>query len=363
MRSSEIKRKTAETDISLKLDIDGSGKFDIDTGSGFFNHMLELFTRHGRFDMTVVNGVYHHEPQWEYNVSHSEEAARGQDGSGDLYSPGWISADLKVGEQVVMTGVYEANPDRGKSAASFRWCAEQLPSVVTAPVPDVLARSLDLFIVKRDDLKTVIAGYPWFLDWGRDTFIFMRGMIAAGKIADSVRILKAFAAFEENGTLPNIIYGNTAGNRDTTDAQLWFVRCVQELDGKIGGNSAALKATCESIVDNYIKGTPNGIKMDPESALVWSPSHFTWMDTNYPACTPREGYPVEIQALWISALRFLGAVDIRAPIPRTRRARRKGACERAQVFQEGGRARILRLPRGGEGRGRGGCDAGGHGAS
>ena len=65
MRSSEIKRKTAETDISLKLDIDGSGKFDIDTGSGFFNHMLELFTRHGRFDMTVhcdgdIEVDYHH---------------------------------------------------------------------------------------------------------------------------------------------------------------------------------------------------------------------------------------------------------------------------------------------------------------
>lgn len=65
MRSSEIMRKTAETDISLKLDIDGSGKFDIDTGSGFFNHMLELFTRHGRFDMTVhcdgdIEVDYHH---------------------------------------------------------------------------------------------------------------------------------------------------------------------------------------------------------------------------------------------------------------------------------------------------------------
>ena len=265
----------------------------------------------GRFDMTVVNGVYHHEPQWEYNVPHSEEAARGQDGSGDLYSPGWISADLKVGEQVVMTGVYEADSDRGKSAAPFRWCAEQLPSVVAAPVPDVLARSLDLFIVKRDDLKTVIAGYPWFLDWGRDTFIFMRGMIAAGKITDSVRILKAFAAFEENGTLPNIIYGNTAGNRDTTDAQLWFIRCVQEIcDAGCTSQMPALKKTCESIVDNYIKGTPNGIRVDPESALVWSPSHFTWMDTNYPACTPRVGYPVEIQALWISALRFLGRGEL-----------------------------------------------------
>lgn len=258
----------------------------------------------GEFRMAVANGVYHHEPQWDYNVPHPEESARGQDGSGDLFSPGWISADLKCGESVEIVGAL------GDAANGAHWGAEQFSALATAPVPDVLRGSIDLFIVKRDDLKTVIAGYPWFLDWGRDTFIFMRGMIAAGKIADSVRILKAFAAFEENGTLPNIIYGNTAGNRDTTDAQLWFVRCVQELDGKIGGNSAALKATCESIVDNYIKGTPNGIKMDPESALVWSPSHFTWMDTNYPACTPREGYPVEIQALWISALRFLGRDEL-----------------------------------------------------
>jgi predicted glycogen debranching enzyme len=191
---------------------------------------------------------------------------------------------------------------------------EQLSPVSTQPVPDVLRNALDLYIVKRDDLKTVIAGYPWFLDWGRDTFIFMRGMIAAGKIADSVRILKAFAAFEENGTLPNIIYGSTAGNRDTTDAQLWFIRCVQEISGRSGGAEkvAALRRTCESIVDNYIKGTPNGIRMDPASALVWSPSHFTWMDTNYPACTPRVGYPVEIQALWISALRFLGRDELAA---------------------------------------------------
>ena len=276
----------------------------------------------GEFRMTIANGVYHHEPQWDYNVPHPEEAARGQDGSGDLFSPGWISADLKCGESVEIVGAL------GDAAKGAHWGAEQFSAVASAPVPDVLRNSIDLFIVKRDDLKTVIAGYPWFLDWGRDTFIFMRGMIAAGKIADSVRILKAFAAFEENGTLPNIIYGNTAGNRDTTDAQLWFIRCVQELDGKIGGNSAALKATCESIVDNYIKGTPNGIKMDPESALVWSPSHFTWMDTNYPACTPREGYPVEIQALWISALRFLGRDELaeRALASVRRYFRREDGC-------------------------------------
>ena len=56
-------------------------------------------------------------------------------------------------------------------------------------------------------------------------------------------------------------------------------------------------------------GTPNGIALDPKSKLVFSPSHFTWMDTNFPAGTPREGYPIEIQALWYAALEFLGEED------------------------------------------------------
>ena len=73
-----------------------------------------------------------------------------------------------------------------------------------------------------------------------------------------------------------------------------------------------MKSVCASIVENYIAGTPNGIHVDAVSGLVWSPSHFTWMDTNYPACTPRIGYPVEIQALWISALRYLGRDELAA---------------------------------------------------
>ena len=64
-----------------------------------------------------------------------------------------------------------------------------------------------------------------------------------------------------------------------------------------------------SIAENYARGTPNGIRMDADSALIWSPSHFTWMDTNYPAGTPREGYPVEIQVLWIRLLRLLEKIS------------------------------------------------------
>ena len=53
MRTYEITRKTAETDISLSLNLDGTGKSTIDTGCGFLNHMLTLFAAHGKFDLTV----------------------------------------------------------------------------------------------------------------------------------------------------------------------------------------------------------------------------------------------------------------------------------------------------------------------
>ncbi len=284
-----------------------SASAPLKTGCGFSFRPYD-----GAFEMRVENGVYHHEPQWDYNVAHPEEAARGQDGAGDLYSPGWISADLKIGDRIAMTGVFSAKGPVAEVSA-LAWPEDGLAlgdAPAAIPLGEAFRRALDLYIVNRDGLKTVIAGYPWFLDWGRDTFIFMRGMIAAGMVDESLDILKAFAAFEDRGTLPNIIHGDRAGNRDTTDAPLWFVRCVEEIlaaGGKrVSAAAKSLRATCERIVEGYIAGTPNGIRVDSGSGLVWSPAHFTWMDTNYPACTPREGYPVEIQALWISALRFLG---------------------------------------------------------
>lgn len=53
MRTASICRKTAETDISLTLNLDGKGESTIDTGVGFLDHMLTLFAKHGRFDLTV----------------------------------------------------------------------------------------------------------------------------------------------------------------------------------------------------------------------------------------------------------------------------------------------------------------------
>ena len=269
------------------------------------------FAPYGMDEQLVVaisNGVFHQEGEWSYCVSHAEEEARGQDGCGDLYSPGWISSSMGIAGETMIAVSYVSDA----RAAAFNeeearrlFLERGIPEDEDSPVAmfDVALReALKLFIVKRDDVKTVIAGYPWFLDWGRDTFIFLQGAIPGGFEKEALAIVEAFARFEENGTLPNIIYGETAGNRDTVDAPLWFIRTLAVL----GKKAEKFRPVAESIVSNYVKGTPNGIRMDAESGLVWSPSHFTWMDTNYPACTPRMGYPVEIQALWIAALRYLG---------------------------------------------------------
>ena len=65
MRRKKIVRDTKETQIILALEVDGTGAYEIDTGCGFFNHMMELFTRHGRFDIAIdckgdTDVDYHH---------------------------------------------------------------------------------------------------------------------------------------------------------------------------------------------------------------------------------------------------------------------------------------------------------------
>ena len=170
------------------------------------------------------------------------------------------------------------------------------------------------FVVKRDEFSTVIAGYPWFLDWGRDTLIALRGLAVGEFRAECEAIIRQFACFERNGTIPNMIRGLDDANRDTSDAPLYLVVAARDFVDAAGSaalldadcNGRTLREVLRSIAHHYENGTPNGIRMDRESGLIFSPSHFTWMDTNFPAGTPREGYPIEIQALWYAALEFLG---------------------------------------------------------
>jgi predicted glycogen debranching enzyme len=268
----------------------------------------------GSFSLKIDKGEYHHEGMWSYSIAHPEEVERMQEPMGDMYSPGWIRCEFKEGDKVSLSGVYTRKGEEPFSLEEKDFEYE-VPRETVLPLASVVRDALDLFMVKRDDLKSVIAGYPWFLDWGRDTLIFLRGAIAAGKYEDAFKILVEFARFEENGTIPNIIHAETAGNRDTSDAPLWLIVATSDLvKAKKRSAKKILSTDCNgrklidilvSIAENYLKGTPNGIFVDKQSALVWSPEHYTWMDTNYPACTPRRGYPVEIQALWIASLNFL----------------------------------------------------------
>jgi starch synthase (maltosyl-transferring) len=151
------------------------------------------------------------------------------------------------------------------------------------------------------------------LDWGRDSLICARGLLAAGLVDEVRQLLLTFAKFEKDGTLPNTIHGSDVSNRDTSDAPLWFAVVCEDWRTKSFStrvdSTRTIRDVLASIAENYCNGTPNGIRMDADSALIWSPSHFTWMDTNYPAGTPREGYPVEIQVLWIRLLRLLEKIS------------------------------------------------------
>lgn len=260
-------------------------------------------------------GVYHPQPEWCENIPHPLEQTRGQTGSGDAYSPGWFEVPLAKGANatLVLTAEAEEATERG-SPTRHEAQLKHAGSETGLPFGKQLEYAARQFVVRRDEGKTVIAGYPWFLDWGRDSLICARGLLAAGMADEVKQLLLTFAKFEQDGTLPNTIHGNDVSNRDTSDAPLWFAVVCEDLadkkffDTPVDG-SRTIRDVLTSIAENYAKGTPNGIRMDSDSALIWSPSHFTWMDTNYPAGTPREGYPVEIQVLWIRLLRQLEKIS------------------------------------------------------
>jgi predicted glycogen debranching enzyme len=274
-----------------------------------------------RLQIRTSRGHFVWEPEWQYMVHRPVEKERGLDPDSDLFSPGYFSMELKGDEHVQLTAQV-AKSDTQKPLA-LKSADIDKKALIIDPASEwkpamALNSAMDHYRVKRGALKSVVAGYPWFLDWGRDSLIVVRGMIAAGRVDDARAVLLQFGQFEKNGTLPNMIHGQDAGNRDTSDAPLWFLVACADLIAK-EKNTDFLNLPCGnrtvrqallSIGNAYMDGTPNGIRMDPESGLIFSPAHFSWMDTDHPAGTPREGYPIEIQALWHNALVFLAAIDV-----------------------------------------------------
>ncbi len=174
-------------------------------------------------------GEYHPQPEWCENIPHPVEQSRGQTGSGDAYSPGWFELPLAKGANITLVATAENCVDSFEAPPSGS--PDRLkPELLT--FESQLERAAKQFVVRRGAGKTVIAGYPWFLDWGRDSLICARGLLAAGMTEDVKQLLLTFAQFEKDGTLPNTIHGSDVSNRDTTDAPLWFAVVCEDLADK-----------------------------------------------------------------------------------------------------------------------------------
>jgi predicted glycogen debranching enzyme len=255
----------------------------------------------------AANGAFVAEPLWYRGFQYDAERARGLDFVEDLASPGTFRFDLASGEAAL---VFATEPDP-RPAVERLDEARAAERRRRAALPGRLDRSADAYVVRRGGGKTIIAGYPWFADWGRDTFIALRGLcLATGRIDDTREILVEWAGAVSDGMLPNRFpeRGETP-EYNAVDASLWYVIVVHELlaTGKVGPRDRrTLLGAVDAILEGYAAGTRYGIRLDADGLVAaGAPGvQLTWMDAKIGdwVVTPRIGKPVEVQALWLNAL-------------------------------------------------------------
>jgi len=292
----------------------------------------------------LSNAGYHHGPEWYRQFLYREERARGLDSTEDLASPGSFAWRLdRPGAQAVFVlkaGAPDAyDPLTRADVLTFARLARERERCRRAMFRTPLDRAADGYLVARGSGRTIVAGYPWFTDWGRDTFIAMRGLcLATGRFEDARDILLEWASAVSEGMLPNRFpdYGELA-EFNSVDASLWYVIAVHELlhtdQSRRAGpqlltasQRTILRDAVLAIVSGYAAGTRYGIRMDGDGLLMAGVPgvQLTWMDARVGdrVITPRIGKPVEIEALWLNALSIAGAFDRRwtASFERGRRA-------------------------------------------
>ncbi len=265
----------------------------------------------------VSNGHYTHAPEWYRNFRYIEERERGLDGDEDLAAPGILSFDLSARPAVWIASATtpgEVLPE-GVTAEDFLVHARERERARRGAFESPIERAADSYLVARGQGRTVIAGYPWFGDWGRDTFIALRGLcLATERFAEARDILVEWSRVVSRGMLPNRFPdGSGEPEYNSVDASLWYVIAAGELlgDARAAGllsvaNRGALEGAILAIVDGYGRGTRYGIRRDSDGLLACGEPgvQLTWMDAKVGdyVVTPRIGKPVEIQALWINAL-------------------------------------------------------------
>jgi predicted glycogen debranching enzyme len=185
-----------------------------------------------------------------------------------------------------------------------------------------LVLAADQFVVRRPTAadpngQSIIAGYPWFSDWGRDTMIALPGLtLATGRPEVAASILRTYAQFVDQGMLPNRFpdAGETP-EYNTVDATLWYFVALHEVVTATGDVALAreLFPVLADIIDWHIRGTRYNIHMDEADALLYAGEEgvqLTWMDAKVDdwVVTPRAGKAVEINALWYNALCIMASL-------------------------------------------------------
>ena len=283
-------------------------------------------------------GTFESAPDWWYGHVYPIETDRGLGDSEDLFTPGRFVTEGPGGKlRITLWASIEPEaaplPDfdaelRHVREARGDW---SIPGqAYTTPAVRRLVRAASDFVVDRvapDGLpgSTVIAGYPWFADWGRDTFIALPGlMLTTRRFEQAKRVLSVFGQYVDGGMIPNRFddYTNSP-SYNTVDASLWYVHSAFEY-ARLSGDKATfekvLRPACRKIVDGYRDGTGRyNIRMDPADGLILqgdASTQLTWMDAKCGdhAFTPRQGKAVEINALWYHALVLMGEKELAAKV-------------------------------------------------
>lgn len=260
-----------------------------------------------------------HQGYWYRDLEYAIEQERGFDFREDLYQPFSLTFDLSDGATIIAsTEPRKADDTTQLEKNEIKRRAE---FVVRAETDDEsvwpLILAADQFIVARGTGKTVIAGYHWFSDWGRDTMIALPGLTLSTNRADIAKsILTEFSKHISDGMLPNRFpdAGETP-DYNTVDATLWFFEAMRAYLAKTGDIRFVREVLYEKLVDIiewHVRGTRYGIHVDEDGLLFAGEagSQLTWMDAKIGdwVVTPRTGKPVEIQALWYNALCIMADV-------------------------------------------------------
>jgi predicted glycogen debranching enzyme len=162
-------------------------------------------------------------------------------------------------------------------------------------------------------LKTIIAGYHWFTDWGRDTMIALPGLcLQTSRYEDAKKIISVFAKSVSMGMLPNRFKDNyEPPEYNNVDGTLWYFNAVYFYLHKTNDSQFILKEilpVLKDIISWHFKGTRYNIHVDTDGLLYAGEpgQQLTWMDARIGnwVVTPRMGKPVEIEALWYNALKI-----------------------------------------------------------